>query len=117
MSAVVLAMGGRGCAPGVVGDLLFDKSAGGTSLASRKGFVVVARPIWLKEGLVAVGETRFRKGLFEARVDGPRSMETGQPKLRRSEMADQETGQRGQGSEDRQLTNRRRQLGHGNQRR
>lgn len=110
-------MGGWGCAPGVVGDLLFDESAEGTSLASRKGFVVVARPIWLREGLVAVGETRFRNGLFEARVDGPRSMKTGQPRLRRVEIADQEAGQRGHGSEDRQLTNRGRQLGHGKRRR
>lgn len=83
MSAVVSVVRGESCPPGEMGDFLLVESAGGTSLASRKGFVVVARPIGFKDGLVAVGETRFRKGLLEARVDEPWSVTTGQSHIAR----------------------------------
>lgn len=43
------------------------------SEASRKGLVLVGL-IGAAEGLRAVGDTRVRKGLFEARTVGPRSM-------------------------------------------
>lgn len=73
MEAVASAIAGFGWASVAVGDALLAGSGEVTSLASRKGFVVVARPIVPNKGLVAVGDTRLRNGLFEARVDGPRS--------------------------------------------
>jgi len=73
ISAVASVLAGFGFAPGKMGEVLVVEPAEVISLASRKGLVVVARPIGPSEGLVVVGETRLRNGLFEARVAEPGS--------------------------------------------